>query len=151
MRVDHALFLQLASAKLHGLLLAVHGCCPVGQSVAPQQQLNRKSSTHLVFRVLYCCRGGESKSRMAFLPRRAHSSKNTPGSLDVIAHPNPRRSHRPACISTCAHGLPPLFSSTRKKQCLSLCWHTHLRINAGTPGRPGSRRLGVLVFCESVL
>lgn len=28
---------------------------------------------------------------------------------------------------------------------------THFRINAGTPGRPGSRRLGVLTFDESVL
>lgn len=28
---------------------------------------------------------------------------------------------------------------------------THFRISAETPGRPGSRRLGVLVFCESVL
>lgn len=27
----------------------------------------------------------------------------------------------------------------------------HFRIRAGIPGRPGSRRLGVLVFCERVL
>ncbi|CAN0467159.1 unnamed protein product [Ectocarpus sp. 12 AP-2014] len=88
-------FLQLAGAKLWSAArrawLLPSGPVGCSSTAAEPQVLN-------VFRVLYCCRGGKSKSRMGFLPGRAHSSKNTPGSLDVMADPNPRRSHRPACI-----------------------------------------------------
>lgn len=39
------------------------------------------------------------------------------------------------------------FGSTFREEEIS----AHFRIRAGTPGRPGNRRLGVLVFCDRVL